>query len=247
METSFFPPTANVNSFSNGYINTRRKSSSATTKDGFVPSGIVSPGDRSERYRSRSGSALPADLYSPNIANYDLAFDKLALNTSVPPPTIAQARQESAESVPKRAPPSMSLPTKPGASTSFSPPIDHSVEPVPFSVIHASVKSPADPVDNLPKRKATTSSLLKVKTHYGDEEFLIALSIQGVKFDELLSKIERKIRLFGSDVSKDTLLITYEGENGHKMSIRNDEDIIMAFHTPRADRSTIHIFVTSIQ
>jgi len=104
-----------------------------------------------------------------------------------------------------------------------------------------------------------STGFMKVKTHYGNDIFIIAVSTS-TTFADLYSKVERKIRL--GNEGKDGVLsmtsspcplkIRYKDEDGDFITINTDEDILMAFEASRMaaiasgkDRGVINLYVTS--
>jgi len=76
------------------------------------------------------------------------------------------------------------------------------------------------------------SSYTKIKVSYKDQEFVIPAPSSGLTYRELLSKIERKIRLNDRNIN-DTrpLRIRYKDEDNDFVNIANDEDVLLAFET----------------
>jgi hypothetical protein len=74
------------------------------------------------------------------------------------------------------------------------------------------------------------SSYTKIKVSYKDQEFVIPAPSSGLTYRELLSKIERKIRLNDRNIN-DTrpLRIRYKDEDNDFVNITNDEDVLLAF------------------
>lgn len=72
---------------------------------------------------------------------------------------------------------------------------------------------------------------MKLKVHYRQDIFIIAVS-RTVAYDELVEKVNKKIRLCGGDRPPDApLRIKYRDDDGDPISISADEDVQMAFDT----------------
>ena len=106
-----------------------------------------------------------------------------------------------------------------------------------------SIRSPVLP----PSRGSVSSTLIKVKVFYGSDIFVIALA--GVcSYAELLSKIERKIQLAGTNLPENqSLKLRYKDEDGDFIQIFGDDDLFLAFdvcrHLGDSDRGIMHLFV----
>jgi len=74
------------------------------------------------------------------------------------------------------------------------------------------------------------SNYTKIKVNYKDQEFIIPAPSSGLTYRDLLSKIERKIRLNDRGINDDRpLRIRYKDEDDDYVTIINDEDITLAF------------------
>ena len=92
------------------------------------------------------------------------------------------------------------------------------------------------------------SSLVKVKTHYGSDIFVVAVSAKGCAYVELLTKIERKIRLCGSELPVDrSIRMRFRDINGDFIAIQNDRDVEFAFQNALSiagrEMGVINLFV----
>jgi cell division control protein 24 len=86
------------------------------------------------------------------------------------------------------------------------------------------------------------SSLVKLKTRYGDDIFILAVSASGCPFDEILDKIERKIRICGAPMPEGRRIkLRYKDEDGDYITINTDEDVEMAFELAKkgSDKGTV--------
>jgi cell division control protein 24 len=92
-----------------------------------------------------------------------------------------------------------------------------------------------------------STRLLKVKVFHGSDIFVIALP--GVcSFRELLSKIERKIQLAGTNLPENhPFRLRYKDEDGDFIQIFGDDDLILAFevctHLGGSNKGVMHLFV----
>ncbi|KAI8914354.1 hypothetical protein EDD86DRAFT_199148 [Gorgonomyces haynaldii] len=149
------------------------------------------------------------------------------------PPSIPLPAPPSNSSTPLTAPPSAPLPTPPVASPPRSTP---PVIPLP--------QSPEVTRRSTGTRSAT-SQLLKLKTHYGQDIFILAVPSKDCKFEDVLEKIERKIRICGSQLPEGRRLkLKYKDEDGDFIIVNTDEDLELAFEAVRAagDRGAVNIY-----
>ncbi|KAJ3203174.1 hypothetical protein HK099_001593, partial [Clydaea vesicula] len=73
-------------------------------------------------------------------------------------------------------------------------------------------------------------ALIKVKTHFGSDIFVVAVPSRGCPFQELLSKIERKIRLCGAALPDGRpLQLSYRDKDGDFCLIKSNVDVGIAF------------------
>lgn len=92
-----------------------------------------------------------------------------------------------------------------------------------------------------------SSGLLKVKVFYGSDIFVIALA--GIcSYAELVSKIERKIQLAGTNLPEGhSIKLRYKDEDGDFIQIFGDEDLLLAFDVCRqigdSNKGIMHLFV----
>ena len=88
------------------------------------------------------------------------------------------------------------------------------------------------------------SSLIKMKTHYGDLIFILAVPAHGAKFEEILDKVERKIRICGAAMPDGRRInLRYKDEDGDFVMLNSDEDIEMAFDMAKSqnDKGSVTI------
>jgi len=74
----------------------------------------------------------------------------------------------------------------------------------------------------------------KLKTHFREDIFTIAVPSTSISYEDLRKKIEKKLRLCGRlppDFDFNKLNIRYKDELGHHVPINNDDDIFEAFET----------------
>jgi len=81
---------------------------------------------------------------------------------------------------------------------------------------------------------AALGKTAKLKTHFKEDTFTLAVPSTSISYDELRKKIEKKLRLCGRlqpDFDFNQLNIRYKDELGHHVPINNDDDIYEAFET----------------
>ncbi|ORX57240.1 hypothetical protein BCR36DRAFT_319475 [Piromyces finnis] len=74
----------------------------------------------------------------------------------------------------------------------------------------------------------------KLKTHFKEDTFTIAVPSTSISYEDLRKKIEKKLRLccrIPADFNFNQLSIHYKDEAGRHISIKNDDDIFEAFET----------------
>jgi cell division control protein 24 len=100
-----------------------------------------------------------------------------------------------------------------------------------------------DPVASSTKSTNSNAPLLKVKTYFGTDIFILAVA-SDCSFGDLVEKIERKIRLSGEGAIPEgkRLKLKYKDEDGDSISISGDDDLFLAFESQRA-KSAITIYV----
>jgi cell division control protein 24 len=82
--------------------------------------------------------------------------------------------------------------------------------------------------------RTSNSSLIKMKTYYLEEIFILAMPSSGCGFKEVLEKIERKIKICGAPMpSGRSIKLRYRDEDGDYISINGDDDVEMAFDLAR--------------
>lgn len=80
----------------------------------------------------------------------------------------------------------------------------------------------------------TLGATTKLKTHFREDTFTLAVPSTCLSYSELRSKIEKKLRLCGRiqpDQNFNQLSIRYKDEVGHHVPIQNDDDVFEAFET----------------
>ena len=83
-----------------------------------------------------------------------------------------------------------------------------------------------------------------MKTHYGNDIFILAVQSSGCKFDDILEKIERKIRICGAPMPEGRRIkLRYKDDEGDFITINTDDDIEMAFEMARktTEKGTVTI------
>jgi PB1 domain len=139
-------------------------------------------------------------------------------------------------------PPSISIPLLP-----TSPP--HSVSTIPMKPRPTDQGRPdASRAISPPptqERKLSSVPLLKVKTHYGTDIFILAIPAD-CAFSDMVEKVERKIRLSGAPVPENRRMkLKYKDQDGDFISIHGDDDLALAFEAQSSmtDRSVVNICV----
>ncbi|KAJ3272590.1 hypothetical protein HDV01_005433 [Terramyces sp. JEL0728] len=136
---------------------------------------------------------------------------------------------------PPSIPPSGPLPPPPTGSLPSTP---RSPTPTGMSP-SVRAKSPSVNARNSP-------SLIKMKTHYGNEIFILAVPAKGCHFEEILDKIERKIRICGAPMPEGRRVkLRYKDEEGDFITINSDDDVEMAFEMAKrtSEKGTVTIMV----
>ncbi|KAJ3107852.1 hypothetical protein HDU96_007763 [Phlyctochytrium bullatum] len=80
------------------------------------------------------------------------------------------------------------------------------------------------------------AGFIKVRTHYEQDTFVIAVPSRGATFAELQARIERKIQLCGGKTPADQgrrMRIRYKDEEGDMVALGGDADVAMAFEMAR--------------
>ena len=73
-----------------------------------------------------------------------------------------------------------------------------------------------------------------MKTHYGSDIFILAVAASGCKFEELIGKIERKIRICGAVMPEGRRIkLKYKDDDGDLITINSDDDVDLAFELAR--------------
>ncbi|KAF7727379.1 hypothetical protein EC973_007622 [Apophysomyces ossiformis] len=82
----------------------------------------------------------------------------------------------------------------------------------------------------------------KVKVHYQDGIYVVVVPLN-IGYEELMSRIERKIRLCGQDIDS-SVGLKYQDEDGDLITIISNEDVQMGFEN-RGIGNAINFYVTS--
>lgn len=167
---------------------------------------------------------------------------------SFPPPPTKSLPSPPKISPPLPLPPSASLPEPP---KSYPPPTSALPQPpslfsLPFesqlipTIIPAALPAPIKPeaavVESAVRnsQKTSTTNLIKMKIHYGELLFILAIPAYGAKFDAILEKVERKIKICGAIMPQGRrIILKYENDSNEFTIINNDLDIETAFDTAR--------------
>ena len=103
----------------------------------------------------------------------------------------------------------------------------------------AAARSNADPASTSAAAAPGGSggSMIKVKTHYGADIFVVAVPAHGCSHADLYTKIERKIRLCGAELPEGRgLRIKYRDNAGDLCFLGGDDDVHEAFCVARANK-----------
>ncbi|KAI5481223.1 cell division control protein 24 [Pseudohyphozyma bogoriensis] len=92
------------------------------------------------------------------------------------------------------------------------------------------------------------ASAVRVKVTYGDDTFVVVV-LSSVSYPELVDKVLKKIRLCGvRSMDATSLRLRYQDEDGDRILITSEEDVMMAFEAVRAMSSgpnqTLVLFAT---
>lgn len=104
------------------------------------------------------------------------------------------------------------------------------------------------PPARAPPSPSVGGSMIKVKTHYGSDIFVVAVSSQGCSHAELYEKIERKIRLCGAELPEGRgLKMRYRDISGDLIVLGGDDDVEAAFDVARIstgrDSGVVNLFI----
>ncbi|KAJ3369355.1 hypothetical protein HDU91_007276 [Kappamyces sp. JEL0680] len=171
---------------------------------------------------------------------------------AAPPSVPVPSPPRSQASTPVTSPPRSALP-RPGGSapmpTSMPPTAIPSPSPSPSRAMPPSsaVPTPSSANRSAPStpRSATpggSSGFIKMKVHYGVDIFIIAVPSLGAKYEDILEKIERKIKICGAAMPDGRRIkLRYKDEDGDFITISTDEDVEMAFEVARRTSPTVTI------
>lgn len=108
----------------------------------------------------------------------------------------------------------------------------HLPPPPPPPPPHHHLRSTGLPLPPLP----TTPSAVRIKVTYGDDTFVVVV-LSNVSYSDLVEKVLKKIRLCGGDRARagpESLMLKYKDEDGDEVSIRTQEDVLLALESARA-------------
>lgn len=87
---------------------------------------------------------------------------------------------------------------------------------------------------NNPLPPTPTATAVRVKVTYGEDTFVVVV-LSSVSYRELVEKVLKKIQLCGrGNVEASTLRLRYQDEDGDRILITSEEDVMMAFEAVRA-------------
>lgn len=87
-------------------------------------------------------------------------------------------------------------------------------------------------------------SNIKVKLNFLGEIYVVVVPLT-IEYTELLQRITRKIEQCGRTISRDTVGLKYEDEDGDLITISSDEDLQLGFET-RGFTNTVSFLVTTV-
>ncbi|KAI8082502.1 uncharacterized protein B0P05DRAFT_468116 [Gilbertella persicaria] len=104
--------------------------------------------------------------------------------------------------------------------------------------------SPVRTTQLQPPSSPNQSGALKIKLNYNDGIYVVMCFLE-TTFDELMEKVERKIRLIANlQPHGGVLRLKYQDEDGDLITINSDEDVQMAFES-KGNANTINLFVSA--
>jgi cell division control protein 24 len=77
---------------------------------------------------------------------------------------------------------------------------------------------------------------VRIKVYWGEDLFVIQVP-RSVGYNELVARVQKKIRLCGGGNTEGPLRLKYDDEDGDRISLSTDEELQMAFDMT-ASRST---------
>jgi len=175
--------------------------------------------------RSRSAS-------TPNIHQIQTNLNR---GKELPPPlpvAVGQRDRDSGSPITPHSPSSPITSSRPTTGTSTFNTTFSSIPETPSSISSSSTSATRKAV---PSTAGSTTSLdktsaVKVKITYGNDIFVVVVP-SDVTYATLLAKVRHKLHVC-SNVSKDgTLRLKYQDEDGDYVTIRSDEDVVLAIET----------------
>jgi len=170
------------------------------------------PPPRRERSLSRGAMPMKSSASTGNIHNLTNSMNNMNINNGM---------SQSYKSLNQITPPITPVPLP-----SHSNPILTQVPPI------AQQSSGGQHRSFLPG--LALGNTAKLKTHFREDTFTIAVPSTSISYEDLRKKIEKKLRLCGrlpQDFDFGKLNIRYKDELGHHVPINNDDDIFEAFET----------------
>jgi hypothetical protein len=146
-------------------------------------------------------------------------------------------------SLPSRHP-EASLP-KPPTSPLPEPPVrrkshvdSNSFEP-PYALL------PLTPtISNRSSSIKSQASLIKIKIRFGDDIFILAIPSVGAKFEDVLDKVESKIKVCGASLPEGRRVkLRYKDDDGDLISLNCDEDIELAFSVTKKSSGKVSVTI----
>ncbi|ORX43613.1 hypothetical protein BCR36DRAFT_415463 [Piromyces finnis] len=160
--------------------------------------------------KTSGGSSNPVNSFNNNFTN-------------------SPRMRPSPPSTPRPSTPNLNRPSTPNLNRPSTPNISSRLNNIrrPSTPLNSSLSS-----NTYSSSDTTTvrSNYTKIKVSYNSQEFIIVAPSSGCTYNELISKIERKIRLNERTISDNRpLRIRYKDEDNDFVTIITDEDINLAF------------------
>ncbi|KAI8382422.1 hypothetical protein BD560DRAFT_365030 [Blakeslea trispora] len=150
-------------------------------------------------------------------------------------PSIHHARQRSRSS-PNIQRPSAQL------NQNLTPELPNTANPYKRTSSSNGYYDSVEPSTPSPQQQTANKDITKVKIHYFGAIYAVVVPTS-IEFDELLSRIESKIKANGHEFDT-TLSLKYQDEDGDLITIGASEDVQMGFET-KSSNGTVNLYVSS--
>jgi len=154
-----------------------------------------------------------------------------------PSPPSTPVSRPSTPNLNRPSTPNLNRPSTPNLTRPSTPNLSRPSTPNLSSRLN-NMRRPSTPLNSslinnnysTPDSTTVRSNYTKIRVNYNNQEFIIVASSSGCTYGELISKIERKIRLNERTVNDNRpLRIRYKDEDDDFVTIITDEDINLAF------------------